>query len=282
MPTMLCKVPANEDHQGVSTVTRGRRHSLLGINLDVVTGPELIGLAIAQVETGSGCMLFGNHNLHSLHLFHNLPEMKRFYGQCDLTHVDGMSLILLGRCFGLPVNRSHRTTYLDWIEDFLAEGDTRGWRLYVIGGTPEFANALPRALHLNFPGLQVATHHGYIGTADDDSVLRQLTSFAPDVVMVGMGMPQQEAWIVRNRDRATAKLIFNCGAAFEYLLGVKKSPPRWAGRLGIEWLFRLISEPRRLGRRYLVEPFLLVPLIAKAVVARTGSEPRLFRARSRR
>jgi N-acetylglucosaminyldiphosphoundecaprenol N-acetyl-beta-D-mannosaminyltransferase len=282
MSTKPREEQANDVQQRVPIVTPGRRHSLLGISLDVVTGAELIGLSIAQVETGSGCLLFGNHNLHSLHLFHKSSEMRRFYAQCDLTHVDGMSLIALGRCMGLPLNRSHRTTYLDWIHDFLAEANTRGWRLYVIGGTPEFADALPSTLHSSFPCLQVATHHGYIGAADDDAVLQQLTAFSPDVVMVGMGMPQQEAWIVRNRHRVTAKVIFNCGAAYEYLVGAKKTPPRWAGQLGIEWLFRLVTEPRRLARRYLVEPIFLIPLIAQAVIAHIGSAPTLARARSRR
>jgi N-acetylglucosaminyldiphosphoundecaprenol N-acetyl-beta-D-mannosaminyltransferase len=259
-----------------------RRHSLLGITVDAVTGPELIELAAAQIESGSGCLLFGNHNLHSLDLYHRLPEMKDFYDMCDLAHIDGMSLIIVGKWMGFPLNRSHRTTYLDWIHEFLSEANMRGWRLYVIGGTPEFANALPTVLRSSFPSLHVATHHGYISLADDDSVVQHLTAFSPDVVMVGMGMPQQEAWIVRNRSRLPAKVIFSCGAAYEYLTGAKKSPPRWAGQLGIEWLFRLITEPRRLARRYLVEPFGLIPLIAQAVFNRTGNTPSFYKTRSPR
>ena len=259
-----------------------RRHSLLGITVDAVTGPELISLTVAHMKSGSGCLLVGNHNLHSLRLFHKLPEMKGFYDRCDLVHIDGMSLIALGRCMGLPLNRSHRTTYLDWIHTFLAEANRERCRMYVIGGTPQFADALPGVLRSSFPSLQVATHHGYVTSADDDAVLQDVTSFMPDVLMVGMGMPRQEAWILRNRSRLDAKLIFTCGAAFEYLVGGKKSPPRWAGRLGIEWLFRLVTEPRRLAYRYLLEPFYLIPLILRSALSRNGTKVALSMRGKRR
>jgi N-acetylglucosaminyldiphosphoundecaprenol N-acetyl-beta-D-mannosaminyltransferase len=256
-----------------------RRFTLLGVSLDAVTSRQLVHAAIKQVESGSGSALFGHHNLHSLHLFHRSAEMRRFYAQCQLTHVDGMSLVMLGRMMGLPLERSHRTTYLDWIEEFLTQAAARRWKMYIVGGPPEFALALPDVLRAKFPGLEVKTHHGYLTSDDDESILREIDAFEPEVLMVGMGMPRQE-WILRNRGSLKAPLLFSCGAAFEYLAGVQARPPRWAGQMGVEWLFRLAMNPRRLASRYLVEPIHLVPLVLRAVFGRLTGSAELAKMRS--
>jgi N-acetylglucosaminyldiphosphoundecaprenol N-acetyl-beta-D-mannosaminyltransferase len=257
-----------------------RSFTLLGVDLDAVTNRQLVNAAIAQVETGTGTALFGHHNLHSLHLFHGSAEMRRFYAQCQLTHIDGMSLVMLGRLMGLPLERRHRTTYLDWIEDFLAEAAERQWKIYIVGGTPEFALELPEILYEKFSGLRVKTHHGYVKADEDKSILREMDEFAPEIVMVGMGMPRQEQWIVRNRDSLSAPILFSCGAAFEYLAGVQQRPPRWAGQMGVEWLFRLAMNPRRLASRYLVEPAQLLPLMLRAGVGRLSGSSALAKIRS--
>jgi N-acetylglucosaminyldiphosphoundecaprenol N-acetyl-beta-D-mannosaminyltransferase len=257
-----------------------RRFTLLGVDLDAVTSEQLVEAAIRQVECGSGSALFGHHNLHSLHLFHRSSEMRRFYAQCQLTHVDGMSLVMLGRMMGLPLERCHRTTYLDWIEEFLKAAADRCWTIYILGGPPEFAMAVPDVLYAKFPGLAVKTHHGFVTDADDDSILEEITACEPEIVMVGMGMPRQEEWILRNRGQLKAPILFSCGAAFEYLAGVQQRPPRWAGQMGVEWLFRLVMNPRRLASRYLVEPIHLLPLLMRAAVGRLSGSAELAKMRS--
>jgi N-acetylglucosaminyldiphosphoundecaprenol N-acetyl-beta-D-mannosaminyltransferase len=250
------------------------------VALDAVTAPQLIQAAVDQIEHGTGTEIFGHHNLHSLHLFNKLPQMQRFYAKCQLTHIDGMSLVLLGKMLGLPLDRSHRTTYLDWIEDFLAVANQRGWKLYIAGGTSEVAAALPALLHERYPNLQVCTHHGYVTAEDDQSLTHSIADFAPHILMVGMGMPHQEKWILRNLPSLNMPIVFSCGAAFEYLVGVKQRPPRWVGQLGLEWLFRLLTEPRRLASRYLVEPLHLLPLFSRALFARLRGDSSLSNTRT--
>jgi N-acetylglucosaminyldiphosphoundecaprenol N-acetyl-beta-D-mannosaminyltransferase len=248
--------------------TTAHRYKLLGITIDAVTSEQLIDAAVAAVDSKRRNLIFGNHNLHSLHLFHKEANLAEFYSNCHLTHIDGMSLILLGRMLGLPLARRHRTTYLDWIEAFLATAESKGWKVYVLGGTAESAATLPDLLHKNFPALKIRSHHGFITPQDDAAILDDIRDFAPDALMVGMGMPRQERWIVRALPHLNTSLIFNCGAAFEYLVGAKYRPPRWAGQLGVEWLFRMLSEPRRLAGRYLIEPFCIIPLLVRAAISR--------------
>jgi N-acetylglucosaminyldiphosphoundecaprenol N-acetyl-beta-D-mannosaminyltransferase len=245
-----------------------QRHEFLGIKVDAITSGQLIAAAVSGVESGERNLVFGNHNLHSLHLFQSTPNLREFYSLCHVTHIDGMSLILLGRMLGLSIGRQHRTTYLDWIEEFLAVAESKRWKVYVLGGTAESAAALPGLLRNRYPSLEICSHHGFITASDDPLVLRDIRAFGPDVLMVGMGMPRQEEWIVRAMPSLQTSLIFNCGAAFEYLVGAKYRPPRWAGQLGVEWLFRMCSEPRRLAGRYLVEPFFVLPLLFQAGIRR--------------
>lgn len=256
------------------------RYRFLGITVDAVTSNQLVQSAAAAIKENRHQLLFGNHNLHSLYLASKDELLREFYNKCHLTHIDGMSLIALGKILGAPLERCHRTTYLDWIELFLKQAELQGWRLFIIGGTSDFATTLPRRLKEKFPGLQLRTNDGFFPAEKNADLYRQIEEFAPHVVMVGMGMPRQEYWIMDALPHLDVNLIFNCGAAFEYLAGEKYRPPRWAGRMGIEWLFRMASEPRRLAARYLIEPFHLLPHLTRALFDSTLRSQRLAHALS--
>lgn len=94
--------------------------------------------------------------------------------------------------------------------------------------------------------------------AEAAAVTDAISAARPDVLLVGMGMPRQERWVARFRDRLPPCVILTVGAAFDYEAGVTPTPPRWSGRLGVEWLFRFAAEPRRLFFRYFIEPWSLI------------------------
>jgi N-acetylglucosaminyldiphosphoundecaprenol N-acetyl-beta-D-mannosaminyltransferase len=106
-------------------------------------------------------------------------------------------------------------------------------------------------------------HHGYFDIAphatQNRALLAQITAFEPDIIFVGMGMPRQEQWILANRAQLKRGVMFSIGAAFDYEAGVQIPAPRWMAPLGLEWIFRLATQPRRLARRYLLEPWFLIP-----------------------
>ncbi len=112
--------------------------------------------------------------------------------------------------------------------------------------------------------MQIATAHGYFDVRSDSqenrAVLEMINAYQPHVLMMGMGMPRQEHWVLDNLEHISANAILTAGAAIDYVAGAVPTPPRWAGRLGLEWLFRLLAEPKRLWRRYLVEPWFILRL----------------------
>jgi N-acetylglucosaminyldiphosphoundecaprenol N-acetyl-beta-D-mannosaminyltransferase len=89
-------------------------------------------------------------------------------------------------------------------------------------------------------------------------ILTLIKEYQPHILMVGMSMPRQEHWILDNIESISANVILPSGAAIDYIAGAVPTPPRWAGKVGLEWLFRLVAEPRRLWRRYFVEPLFLL------------------------
>lgn len=212
--------------------------------------------------------IIGNHNLHSVYLFRRDTRFQQFFTLAHWVFIDGMPIIWLGRCCGLPLRRTNRMTSIDWLPALLAEAADRGWRVFALGSTPEVGRRAIEVFKQRFPELQMRTHHGFFdmakGSQESKAVLDAIRAFQPHILLVCMGMPRQEYWIHDNWDRLHANAVLPMGAALDYWAGVIPTPPRWMGRVGLEWLYRLLSEPKRLWRRYLVEPWaLLAPLAAE-------------------
>lgn len=229
--------------------------------MNALSVPELNALITKAVSCNQRWII-ANHNLHSIYLYHHDSKMRAFYAKANYTHVDGMALVFLGRLLGLSLRREHRVTYADWVDPLMAEVAQQAWRVFYLGSKPGVAEQGATILQQSFPGLQIATAHGYFNTHSDSqenqAILAAIKAYQPHVLMVGMSMPRQEHWILDNLDQISANVILPSGAAIDYVAGVVPTPPRWAGGWGLEWLFRLIAEPRRLWQRYLVEPWFLL------------------------
>ena len=235
------------------------RLKVLGGEVDVVTSAEMLDFVDSRIRQGRRGLV-ANHNLHSLHLIRRSAAMRRFYDMADLVEIDSTPMILWARLLGRTVSREHRCTYLDWREDFWRLAAGRGWRVFYLGGAPGVAARGAEAVRGRWPGAVIGVRDGYfdVDGPANAAVTAEIAAFRPDVLLVGMGMPRQEAWIEKAYASLPACVVFPVGAAFDYEAGAVPTPPRWAGRVGLEWLFRLAAEPRRLAGRYLVEPWSLI------------------------
>ena len=208
--------------------------------------------------------VIANHNPHSLYLLRKHPEMRQFYERADLVELDSTPLVKFARLLGLKTRQFHRCTYLDWRDHFWSLVNRNGWRVMYVGGTRDVIDVAIERLKGRYPRAQLQGHSGYFdaapGSPDNAAVLKQIRTFDPHILFVGMGMPRQEIWIARNLEALPACAIFSVGAAFDYEAGAQKTAPRWMGRMGVEWLYRLAADPRRLFSRYCVEPWSLLDL----------------------
>lgn len=242
------------------------RVELLGAQVDLVKPEEVFHHAARRIAAGER-YLVANHNLHSLALRRLHPELDAFFARADVIEADSVPLIAWARLLGHPARNFHRCTYLDWRDGFWARAAREGWRVFVLAGRPGVAEAACDRILADHPGLELATHGGWFdvtpGSADNREVVEAINRFQPHVLMVGMGMPRQELWVLRNLEALPPCAVFTVGGAFDYEAGVQAACPRWLGRLGLEWLFRLSNDPSRLFARYCVEPWSLLPLAAR-------------------
>lgn len=173
-----------------------------------------------------------------------------------------MPLIFWARINGRASRRFHRATYLDWRDEFWNNVAQQGWRVFFLGSEPGVGEIARERILAQWPDVQLATHHGYFDMAPDSAenaaVVDRINAFGADIVLVGMGMPRQEIWILRNLAKLSACVSFTVGGAFDYEAGVQKPAPRWLGQYGVEWAYRLLVDPRRKFHRYCVEPFYLL------------------------
>jgi len=246
------------------------RVRLLGQTVDLVRPEEVLHHVETWVEARRKVVI-ANHNLNSMALLGRNPELARFYERADLVEVDSTPLIQFARALGLQGRGFHRCTYLDWRDHFWSVADRKGWRVLYVGGERAVVERARESLSTAYPGADIRVRDGYFdatrGSADNAAVIAEAKAFDPHILFVGMGMPRQELWILDHLDALPDCTIFSVGAAFDYEAGAQKPAPRWMGRMGVEWLFRLANDPRRLARRYLIEPWSLSRLIMADVLA---------------
>ena len=244
------------------------RVTILGQSMDLVKPEEVLHHIQQAVRQGEKSLI-ANHNLHSLYLMQKRPELGAFYDKADLIEVDSTPLLAFSRAVGLHSRGFHRCTYLDWRDHFWSVANRQGWRVLSVGGAPGVGDEAARRLKLRYPDADIAIHHGFFdarpGSSENAAVLDRITAFQPHILFVGMGMPRQELWIAENFERLPDCVILSVGAAFDYEAGVQSAAPRWMGRAGIEWAYRLLHDPKRLFVRYCVEPWTLIPLALRDI-----------------
>lgn len=182
------------------------------------------------------------------------PALRRIVNGAGLVTPDGMPLVILSRMRGYrDVGRVYGP---DIMLAFSKRAAAEGYSNYYYGGAPGVADALADELSSRFPSLPVAGTFSppFHELSDDDEaeIVAMINEAAPDIVWIGLGSPKQDYWMVRFRERLNAPILIGVGAAFDYISGRVPQAPRWMQRMALEWFFRLIVEPGRLWRRYLI------------------------------
>ncbi len=226
------------------------RVSILGVNVHAQPFDDAIALLGEWACERKGRYVTACP-VYTLMLAKDQPNVRAALENADMVTADGMPLVWVQRRRGFP--DAQRVYGPDIMLALCAETAKRGTRHYFLGGAPGVAAALAETLQNRFPGLQVA---GTLAPAVesgriDEAVIAQICAAAPDVLWIGLGSPKQDLWMAAHRDRLPC-LMIGVGAAFDFLTKRKRQAPPILRRAGLEWAFRLVQEPRRLWRRYVI------------------------------
>jgi N-acetylglucosaminyldiphosphoundecaprenol N-acetyl-beta-D-mannosaminyltransferase len=231
---------------------RTRTVPVLGIPLaltDYDAMLDWIDAAVAGGHRGYICVAA----VHTVMACHDDPDLRAAVLGADFTVPDGQPLVWALRALGHPL--SDRVYGPDLFDRACARSAATGRRFYLYGGRTQGALVeLARTLRLRHPGLQIVGGHAppfrSPTPAEDEAIVADIARSRADVVWVGIGVPKQEKWMARMRERLDAPVLVGVGAAFDFHAGLIPQAPPAMQRLGLEWAFRLYQEPRRLWRRY--------------------------------
>jgi N-acetylglucosaminyldiphosphoundecaprenol N-acetyl-beta-D-mannosaminyltransferase len=180
--------------------------------------------------------------------------VQRAHQEAFLVVPDGMPLVWLGRQLGFRT--MDRVYGPDLVESIFSAPECRELRHFFYGGRPEVVSSLIDALRTRFGPFNVVGTYSPpmnpVGFCEDDAIIRRIRDSSPQIIWVGLSTPKQEVWMHMHMPKIGTGVGIGVGAAFDFLSGTTRQAPRWVQRSGLEWLFRVINEPRRLFRRYLV------------------------------
>jgi N-acetylglucosaminyldiphosphoundecaprenol N-acetyl-beta-D-mannosaminyltransferase len=238
------------------------RFPVLGVGVHAVDLRAARDIVLGWVATGErryACLAA----VHGIMECRRDPALRTVYNAAGLCLPDGMPLAWVGR---LQKRRVGRVYGPDLTLALCERAAALGHAVYFHGGAEGVAEALAREMSRRFPGLSVAGFDSPpfrpLTPAEDDLLVARINGCRPDIVFVGLGCPKQERWMAEHRDRLLAPALLGVGAAFDFHTGRLAQAPRAWQSLGLEWLFRLLHEPRRLWYRYLVYNPLFVALMA--------------------
>jgi len=231
---------------------------ILGVRVDCATYADLLARVDAFVASGRPHQI-ATLNPEMLIAAHDDPAFRRILNACDLNVADGVGLLLAARCLGRPL--PGRVTGSDGIYRLTAHCAQQGYRPFFLGAAPGVADAAAVRLATANPGLQVAgAHAGSPRVQDEDDIIPRVRAAAPDLLFVAYGVPAEEKWIARNRERLGVPAMIGVGGAFDFVAGVAQRAPAWMQRLGLEWLHRLVREPWRWRRQLALPRFVALVL----------------------
>jgi N-acetylglucosaminyldiphosphoundecaprenol N-acetyl-beta-D-mannosaminyltransferase len=240
------------------------RASILGVGIDAVDMARTLEVIDSWLREGRRnyvCLA----PAHSVMACHSDPALRQIFNASGLTTPDGMSIVWILRRRGYhQVDRVYGPDLmLACCEAFLSQSR----RHYFYGGEDGVLSALESRLRQRFPGLVVAGSHAppFRPLTDDEDrqVVTEINRLRADIVWVGIGSPKQERWMAEHLGRLEAPVMIGVGATFDFLAGSKPHAPRWIQRSGLEWLFRLATEPRRLWPRYRRYPLFVLLVLAQ-------------------
>ena len=232
--------------------------TIRGVHFDHVTLEEALGIVASFAETRDAKVVH-TPNSEIVQLCIEQPEYYELINSADLTIPDGSGVVLASKLLGTPLTKG-KVAGVELAERTVAYAAENGLGVYFLGGKPGVADTAAEKMCAKYPGLRiVGCHDGYFKKSGDenDAIIEAINASNAAVLFVCLGVPAQEKWMAENRARLQVGVMAGLGGTLDVFAGIAKRAPKIFIKLGLEWFYRLLKEPRRIGRMMKLPKFLL-------------------------
>jgi N-acetylglucosaminyldiphosphoundecaprenol N-acetyl-beta-D-mannosaminyltransferase len=251
------------------------RVELFGVQIDPLRMDEAVGQVLSWSRGDEArCRFVVTPNVDHVVMLQHHDGLRAAYHDAGLVLVDGAPVLWSARLLNRPV--PERVAGSDLVPAlFDAVREDAPLRVYLLGAGPGVAERAAAKIERQWPGVKVVgTYSPPLGFERDDgenaAIMARIAGAKPDVLVVGLGAPKQELWVHKHREKIAAKVALCVGATIDFLAGEKSRAPRWMQRVGLEWFYRVASEPKRLAARYARDAWIFPRLLAREWWQRRG------------
>lgn len=249
-----------------ASTTLYARRGLLGLPIDALTMAQ----AMDRCRTAIQCREYlsvGVVNAAKVMAMRRDVQLREAMTDCEMVLADGQSVVWASRILRVPL--PERVAGIDLFLELLAEAAHRGYRVYFLGARRDVLTRMLEEINRRFPGLQVAgARDGYFTPDEESSIAEEIRRSAADLLFIGISSPKKELFVQRWGKMTGAHVVHGVGGSFDVLAGLNKRAPLWWQRSGLEWLYRALQEPLRLGPRYLKTNFAFIALVTREYLRR--------------
>lgn len=205
-------------------------------------------------------------NVDHIVRFNKDMEFNKIYSKASLVLADGMPVVWASRFLGEPLKQ--KVSGSDLINELCEHSEQKQYKIFFLGGREGASEISRRIYELKYPNIKIVGHYSPLIGFEHDMIENQkivdmINALSVDILFVGLGSPKQEKWIADNYENLKVFVCVGIGISFEYVSGLVKRAPRWMQHVGLEWFYRLCSEPKRLWKRYLVDDMVFFNLLIK-------------------
>ncbi len=241
------------------------RSRLLGIDIDSLTGDQFLQRIDEFVQSGTPHQI-SYLNADCLNKCWSDRSYREAVIASNLVYADGMGVVWASRLFGHPL--PERLNANDLLPAFCQRAEEKHHRIFLLGGEDGIAEKAAEDLKSRYPQLQiVGCHHGFFSGEEEEAVIEAIREAKPDILIVGMGAPKQELWIHSHLTQLGIPVVWGVGGLLDYSAKGLRRAPVWMRKTGVEWLWRLFLEPKRLWKRYLLGNILFTFRVGFLVIA---------------
>ncbi|MFQ3549752.1 MAG: WecB/TagA/CpsF family glycosyltransferase [Armatimonadota bacterium] len=239
-----------------TSVSKKQIVEILGVKIDIIDMYRAVEQVCSFVQSGTAHIIV-TADAYNIVTCKNDPEFKKIVNNADLVTADGAGILKGSKILGCPI--PYKVSGIDLLEEICKTASKEGFGVYLLGAAPTIAEKAAEKLKEKYPGLIISgVRDGYFTETDEEKIVNEIKSSGAKVLFVGMGIPKQEKWISKHLDNLGVSVAMGVGGSFDVISGNIQRAPKWMQKHGLEWLYRIIKDPKKIYKVSVLPKFVMM------------------------